>query len=1022
MSRRRLKARDKLIKKMSSDGLIEHNVTTGEDLRISGREAELNLSEKNLHNQSGQNSSKQTYSHRGNRSVAVNGKQGDVSADVYKGRKNRAIQRHRTDSKDKSYIDEQHSKSGADVQAGVRHSKGNPMGSGGTNDEVNYGGPSGEKSYQGNSESTGRVMDDAHGEGRRSKFKPDDTKESLYRHDKPSTISHDKQTAIQHDKHAGNSDGTNDNDLSKRRGKSKSSSAEFAAKPHGTTEQSKTESAMAESFVDTGSAETDGTKQPANHTSTKLQADKPGKLMFVDDDSDQSSTGHGQSDRSRYSHNRQDNGGDSPNSSGTTQPSSGDRTPRDSASSEHPNDSSLPSAAIDDGMDVQSDKYTRKLAKAERKMDTASGKLDKARNKLPAKHKLKTERVFDENSGKAKSKLTFEKEVISQAEHMKGPVPLRPIKYGVNTAIAKAHMKVFQVENDNVGVKAGHKVELAAEGAVRSALRYRKTRPYTRVAKAERNLTKKTVKHGQRKVLAGNPKLRSNMFSRMMQKRRIRRQQIMAARRARLTAKFTIKAAVAAKALVSKVAVKTVAVLANPKVLLVLLVAALIIFLIAALVSACGSLASGAGHTIATSYLADEDSIDNAALAYTEWEMELQLRIANIQNEFSGFDEYRFQVGMIDHNPLELMAYLTAAHLDFTYPEIRGVLQELFDAQYQLSFSESVEIRYYEDAYGNPVPYEWRVHTTILTTRSLTAVIHERLSDDQRQHFNLLMMTSGSRHIVGSPFEANWHPFVTSNYGWRIHPISGNPELHRGIDIGFPTGTPILAAHDGIVTFADEMGGYGNVIFLVGDNGIETRYAHCDTLLVTEGQEVSMGDIIATVGSTGNSTGPHLHFEILRDGIYRNPIFFARTNAGIGGPTFGNPGIPMGDGSFEALLTLGQTLLGRPYVWGASGPNSFDCSGLIYFLLNQSGAANVIRTTAQGYFNMSSPVAPVDARPGDLIFFAGTFSSANTVTHVGVYLGGGQMLHTGGNPNGVEIVSINTPFWQNHLHGFGRLP
>ena len=96
-----------------------------------------------------------------------------------------------------------------------------------------------------------------------------------------------------------------------------------------------------------------------------------------------------------------------------------------------------------------------------------------------------------------------------------------------------------------------------------------------------------------------------------------------------------------------------------------------------------------------------------------------------------------------------------------------------------------------------------------------------------------------------------------------------------GIDIALPTGTPILAAHDGVVTFAGVMGGYGNVVFIEGADGIETRYAHCDTILVTVGQEVLQGDVIATVGNTGVSTGPHLHFEILRDGVYLNPIFFA---------------------------------------------------------------------------------------------------------------------------------------------------
>jgi len=340
-----------------------------------------------------------------------------------------------------------------------------------------------------------------------------------------------------------------------------------------------------------------------------------------------------------------------------------------------------------------------------------------------------------------------------------------------------------------------------------------------------------------------------------------------------------------------------------------------------------------------------------------------------------------------------------------------------------------VEIRYYEDEDGNLIPYEWRVLTTTLTARSLTEVIHERLTATQRTHFDILMLTSGSRQIVGSPFEHNWLPFITSHYGWRIHPIHGGREIHRGIDIGRPTGTPILAAHDGVVIFAGSMGGYGNVVFISGNNGIETRYAHCATILVSVGQEVSMGDVIATVGSTGMATGSHLHFEILRDGQHRNPIFFALSrpggdiggDIGDGGPVFGNPGAPMGDGTFEAVLAEATRLMGAPYVFGASGPNSFDCSGFVYWVLTRSGATNVGRTSSQGFYNISRPVSPGDARPGDLVFFHSTFSSPNFITHVGIYLGGGQMFHTGSNPSGVEIVSINTARWQRHFHAFGRI-
>jgi len=102
-------------------------------------------------------------------------------------------------------------------------------------------------------------------------------------------------------------------------------------------------------------------------------------------------------------------------------------------------------------------------------------------------------------------------------------------------------------------------------------------------------------------------------------------------------------------------------------------------------------------------------------------------------------------------------------------------------------------------------------------------------------------------------------------------------DLHCGIDIGLPTGTSILSAQDGTVTFAGESGGYGNVVVIEGSDGLVTKYAHCDTLLVSAGQTVKTGDPIATVGNTGSSTGPHLHFEVLKDGQYLSPSYFADT-------------------------------------------------------------------------------------------------------------------------------------------------
>lgn len=112
---------------------------------------------------------------------------------------------------------------------------------------------------------------------------------------------------------------------------------------------------------------------------------------------------------------------------------------------------------------------------------------------------------------------------------------------------------------------------------------------------------------------------------------------------------------------------------------------------------------------------------------------------------------------------------------------------------------------------------------------------------------------------------------IVSDYGERLHPIHGDVRMHHGVDLDADSGTPIAAISDGIVAFAGERGGYGNLVIIDHGGGYETRYAHQEHLTVTAGDLVNAGDLIGSVGSTGNSTGPHLHFEVRRDGVSVDP-------------------------------------------------------------------------------------------------------------------------------------------------------
>jgi murein DD-endopeptidase MepM/ murein hydrolase activator NlpD len=112
---------------------------------------------------------------------------------------------------------------------------------------------------------------------------------------------------------------------------------------------------------------------------------------------------------------------------------------------------------------------------------------------------------------------------------------------------------------------------------------------------------------------------------------------------------------------------------------------------------------------------------------------------------------------------------------------------------------------------------------------------------------------------------------ISSRFGMRVHPITGRQRMHSGMDIAAPTGTPVRAAAGGVVSFAGSRGGYGNTVIIDHPDGTQTLYAHKHTLGVQAGESVRAGQAIGTVGSTGQSTGPHLHFEVRRNGEPLDP-------------------------------------------------------------------------------------------------------------------------------------------------------
>lgn len=686
----------------------------------------------------------------------------------------------------------------------------------------------------------------------------------------------------------------------------------------------------------------------------------------------------------------------------------------------------------------------KKLTKARRKAERTAEKLEQAENRLPARRKLRMETSSDPDTGKAKKRLKFEKEVKSQRAHVKGPIPMRPVKAGANMAVGYAHKKIYQAENENVGIKAAHRTELVSESGLRMAYHRHKTAPYRRVAKLQQRSARANARLAYRQTLHDSPELKKNLLVRMWQKQKIKRQYAKAAREAKKAGKRAKDTAVTTE----KIAAGVIhAVRRHPVICGIVLLLLLVFFLIASMISSFSNLgAGGLGSLAASTYLADDADINNAELAYTEWETDLQMQINRVESDRPGYDEYRYNIGSIEHDPYVLMGYLTSAYQNFTYAQIEGVLRELFNGQYSLSFSEETETRYRTETSVDPetgeeteeeVHYEWHILNVTLTSTPLENLVVSRMNADQKEICEILLQTKGNRQYVKNVFGTNWLPYVTSYYGYRVHPISGGKNYHTGVDIGMPQGTEILAGHDGTVTLAGEAGGYGLCVAIEGEayegRSLTTKYGHCSQILVSAGQEVKAGDVIAKVGSTGNSTGPHLHLEVLVDGQYMNPLYFADTGdtserhlpeagAGGGGNYFDYdvPPEALADEKFAAMLAEAEKYLGYPYVWGGASPStSFDCSGYVSWVVNHCGVGwNFGRLTADGLLGVCTPVSSADARPGDLIFFQGTYNTSGA-SHVGIYVGNGMMIHCG---DPISYANINTSYWQQHFYTFARLP
>ena len=333
--------------------------------------------------------------------------------------------------------------------------------------------------------------------------------------------------------------------------------------------------------------------------------------------------------------------------------------------------------------------------------------------------------------------------------------------------------------------------------------------------------------------------------------------------------------------------------------------------------SSCAAmLQSSTGAILGTSYTAEDEDIYDAENGYQRMEENLRYDLEHIETTYAGYDEYRYELQEISHNPYELISYLTVTYENFKIEDVQSELIELFSKQYCIQFEEVIEIRTREEE-----------------RTGQRVVINEETGEEELEEYDYTVMMEYEYKIL---------------YVKLINISLGNAIMQSGL------------SNDQMERYQILMETKGNRAYLFGD------------------------DIYANEGEC-------LEYDI--------------------------PGEALTDVEFAELIREAEKYLGMEYVWGGSTPQTgFDCSGFVCWVLNQTGT-NVGRTTANGLKSQCDIIRPEEAKPGDLIFFQGTYGISGA-SHVGIYVGNNMMIHCG---NPISYASISSAYWQEHFYCFGRI-
>lgn len=616
------------------------------------------------------------------------------------------------------------------------------------------------------------------------------------------------------------------------------------------------------------------------------------------------------------------------------------------------------------------------------------------------KGKTKREQLHKEQRKKS-SRLSFGDEDGGMVRGAGMGITKKAAAVASGSAAVCLHGKSHEAEQENAAVEGSHRAELMAENALRYAMHKTNRgmqKKGSRLQEASDGGVKSRIQFeaaqeagkSAGKCAAEAEQAKKSAIRRFWQKQRYKKAyqvakkgEQRAAETVQVTQTVFAKAKRAAAAAIGR----------NKGIFGVLAAMVLLFVLIATSLSSCGASMQGAASSITgTTYASTDEDIYAVENAYAALENALNSQINSMESRHPGYDEYRYQVDEISHNPYHLISYFTAKYGEFTYAQVADEVEGIFRQQYSISTDSTRE--------------------TVTETR--TVRVGESLGQVVTSGYCSCPICCGV--WSGGPTASGAYP--TANHTIAVD--AANPFV--------PMGTKVVM--NGVEYVVEDTGNFAQygVQFDVyyGDHALASAHGHqtweayiADSngsreVEVTSTREVNRLDVTVANHNLDAVLRSRMdENEEKRYDLYnttfgnRNYLFDTNTLPGGGAGGFGYdiPAEALSDRKFANMIHEAEKYLGYPYVWGGASPStSFDCSGFVSWVINNCGNGwNVGRQTADGLRGCCSYVPPSQAKPGDLIFFQGTYDTPGA-SHVGIYVGNNMMIHCGNvRPDRTEV-------------------